>query len=295
MELAVHLRNADQAGGLGRLRENIRSFYEGRSLPNADWPERLTGANNRIYIGDEFCPSRLPHASGLDALLNLARQERLGVTLLTPPLPDSGIERCATLLDSLSEFCPDSEVVANDWGMLSFLKDEYPGFRPAAGRLLDKGFKDPRVSDPEALGSRSEEMKAVLNRSSFDGAAFREVLIGMGVVRLERDQFPYRLSLPAPIAGLETSIYFPFGYVTTGRVCWTSTFAIEKDRRFVPLDECSRPCEGTSMKLDHPDMKLPVFMNGNTVHYLHLPETLDSIVEEAGRAGTRLVYQGFAL
>jgi hypothetical protein len=186
-------------------------------------------------------------------------------------------------------------VVANDWGMLAFLREEYPEFRLATGRLMDKGFKDPRAPDPEKLRAQSDEMKAVLNRSSFDNAAFRKILLDMGVVRLERDLFPYRQSLPEPAPKLETSIYFPFGYVTTGRVCWTSTFSRDEDSRFVPLDRCHAPCNDIAMTLDHSTAKFPLFMNGATVHYLHTPEAVDLIAEAARRGAMRLIYQGFAL
>ena len=138
-------------------------------------------------------------------------------------------------------------------------------------------------------------MKAVLNRSSFDDAAFREMLVEMGVVRLERDLFPYRRSLPDAVPKLKTSIYFPFGYVTTGRVCWTSSFTGGENGRLVPLDKCSRPCGDISMTLGHSDAKFPLFMNGATVYYQHAPEALASIAEAAGRGDMRLVYQGFAL
>jgi hypothetical protein len=295
MELAVHLRNVKQVDDFDRVQEHLSSFYESEFSRETTLGKVAVHSIDRIYVGDEFCPHRMPGPAELDAFLDFAREHHRQITLLTPPLTDSGIEELSLLLNRLHDSFPEAEVVANDWGVLVFLKEEYPEFRLAAGRLLDKGFKDPRLSDAGVLSSRSEEMKAVLNSSSFDNPAFRDKLIEWGIGRIERDMFPYRDSPPAPSPQLETSIYFPFGYVTAGRVCWMSTFAKTNESRFVPLESCARPCSEMFMKLEHSDVKLPVFQGGGTVFHLHPPSALESVFEMAGREKVRLVYQGFAL
>ena len=259
----------------------------------AEPDEEIARSFNRIYIGDEFCPHRIPRAGELDELLDLARQRNKDITLLTPPLTDAGIDESARLFDRLAEHNPAAEVVTNDWGALLFLREHYPDFRVAVGRLLDKGFKDPRLADPDSLSSHSEETAAVLNTSSFDSATLHEKLIELGVVRMERDLLPYRKTPPEPAPGIATSIYFPFGYVTTGRVCWTSTFSGNED--FTLPRECSRPCEGITMTLEHADAALDLFQSGGTVHYLHSQAALEAIFEAAERENIRLVYQGLAL
>lgn len=293
MEAAVHLRNAAQADGLGRLQERLLRLYENASSRGIESCGEIARSFTRVYIGDEFCPHRMPRPAELEALLDYARETGKGVTLLTPPLTDSGIDKCARLLDRLHERFPSAEVVANDWGVLLFLCEKYPEFSLAAGRLLDKGFKDPRVPDPDTFSSHSEEMAAVLNTSSYDSPIIREKLIELGVVRVERDMFPYRESPPEPAPGLGTSIYFPFGYVTTGRVCWTSTFS--ESEKYKPLEDCARPCDGIAMKLEHADAAMPLFQSGNTVYYLQSPAALESIFEAAGRGEIRPVYQLAAL
>jgi hypothetical protein len=293
METAVHLRNAEQASDLARLPEQFSRFCETASPSGAEMGEEIARSFTRIYVGDEFCPHRMPRPAELDALLDLACESAKNVTLLTPPLTDAGIDECAQIFDRVGERCPEAEVVANDWGVLLFLKEKYPEFRIATGRLLDKGFKDPRLTDADAFFSHSEEMAAVLNTSSFDSPALREKLIELGVVRTERDMFPYRACAPEPSPGLETSIYLPFGYVATGRVCWTSTFS--GDGKFALLDDCARPCDRITMKLEHEDALLPLIQSGGTVHYLHSPAALESIFEAAESGNIRLVYQGLAL
>lgn len=295
MELAIHLRNVKQADGVGRLQEHLSSIYESAFSKGIELGEDFARSFDRIYIGDEFCPHRVPRLAEFDALLDFARKSNKHVTLLTPPVTDSGIEELSPALNRLRDSSPDAEVVANDWGVLIFLKEEYPEFRLAAGRLFDKGFKDPRLSDAGALTSQSQEMEAVLNKSAFDSPALQKKLVELRVQRIERDMFPYRDSPPTSVAQLEASLYFPYGYITTGRACWVSTFDKSSDSRFVPPSDCSRPCNRMSVKLEHSDMMLPAFQDGGTVYYIQPPTALESMLETARCEKIRLVYQGFAL
>jgi hypothetical protein len=295
MELAIHFRNAEQADGLNRLQDHLSSIYENEHFAGIELGEDLTGSFTRIYIGDEFCPHRLPRLAELDALTEFAWDSQRQVTLLTPPLTDAGIEGLVPILDRLGERFPEAEVVANDWGVLSILKERCPRFSLSVGRLLDKGFKDPRLVDARALAAQSQEMQAVLNSSTFDSPVLQQKLVELEVERIERDMFPHRVSPPTSPGKLKTSIYFPYGYVTTGRVCWVSTFAENNESQFVPPTECSRPCNKVSVRLDHSDVTLPMFQSGNTVCFLQPPEALESMFEVIAREKMRVVYQGFAL
>lgn len=48
------------------------------------------------------------------------------------------------LFDYLNTCHSSAEVVFNDWGVMGLLKANYPVLKLSAGRLLNKGFKDPR-------------------------------------------------------------------------------------------------------------------------------------------------------
>ncbi len=295
MELAIHLRNIKQMDGPLNLSGSLVSFYEWTTPRMDRWEKAFARSYNRIYVGDEFCSNRLPTLPELQALLEFASANKMGVTFLTPPLAHSGFDTCSALLECLREGHPTAEVVFNDWGVLLFLKERYPEFSLAAGRLLDKGFKDPRLPGAAALSSLSAEADALLDASSFDSAGVREKLIELGVARLERDMFPYRQSPPENDSKFHISIHFPFGYVTTGRVCWTATFDENATERFAPLSECSRPCNSMTMKLKSADASLSLTQSGNTVYYLYSTATLNSIIAAARRGKCRLVYQGFAM
>lgn len=295
MELAVHLRNANQKDGLETWREHLAGLYDATGIGPNDWAWPDTPSFDRMYIGDEFCSSRMPGLTELEALLQLAREKKMAVTLLTSILTNKGMQRLSRLLECLGETHSAAEVVFNDWGVLQFLKERYPDFSLAAGRLLNKGFKDPRLSDANGLSLISNEADELLSTDSFDHVELQEKMIQWGVVRVERDMLPYRKPRPFDASKLEISLYFPFGYVTTGRVCWPATFDQTAKERFLPTKGCARPCERTALRLDAAGFSLPVIQAGNTIYYMYTPAMLTGMIEETRGKKIRLIYQGFAL
>ena len=295
MELGIHFRSGHQREPPDRWAEHIASLYEQDVATHVSWIEEIGRTFSRVYLGDEFCSNRLPNPEELRTLLRICKEWGKEVTLLTPPLTDDEIERQTSLFDQLGETDASAEVVFNDWGVLSFLKERYPAFRFSAGRLLNKGFKDPRLLDAPSFSSLSIEAGSLLGASSFDQRQIQDQLRELGVTRIERDLLPYAERPPATAPGLATSIYFPFGYLATGRVCWMASFDRVAAETFVPLKECSRPCRRGPLRIKSDSFSTPVIQSGNTLHYLYTPPMLAAIRNEARRKKVRLVYQGFAV
>jgi hypothetical protein len=145
------------------------------------------------------------------------------------------------------------------------------------------------------LSSLSIEADSLLSSSSFDQRPLRDELINLGVTRIERDLLPYAGRPPTVVPGLDTSIYFPFGYVTSGRVCWVSGFSQAGTEKFIPQRECPKPCRRAPLRIKSDRFSAPVIQSGNTLHYLYTVPMLAAVVEEARREELRLVYQGFAV
>jgi hypothetical protein len=270
----------------------VGHLAELRPAPAASgWPPLL----ERVYLGDEFCLHRMPKAVEFDALLAMAAACDLKPTLLTPPLTDAGISTCRNLFDRLYAHDPQAEVVANDWGVLLFLKHAYPTFRLAAGRLLDKGFKDPRLDVSKTTDPSSADLGDLFSQSTFDIPPLRKKLVELGVSRQERDLRPH-----GPLPAMETrdlaaACYFPFAAITTGRVCWPATFSQSSPRRITIASTCSRPCRRFFPCLIHGDLDLTLYQDGNTVFFRHPPQVLSRLLETADGKEVRLVYQGLAI
>jgi hypothetical protein len=292
MELGLQLREPNP---IPELRRHIREIY-GDDLPqNHQWLEALPRAIGRVYLGDEFCVQRLPRPDEFDSLIRTAAANGWKTTLLTPPLTDDGLRRCRPLLDRLQQHDPCAEVVVNDWGVLLFLKQHYATLRAAVGRLLNRGFKDPRLGDARDAARSSPDMAELLNRGTFDDREFCRKMAELGVERFERDLLPYELLPQDRTLSGSTSIYFPFGYITTGRVCWVASFQADPGRKFSLSHACGRPCSRFWLALNHDHLVLRTFQDGNTVFYLYPPDSLRALIGSSSGSDVRLVYQGIAL
>jgi hypothetical protein len=292
MELAVHFRDLTHARALNDLPGHMSILYGEKAVKGLDWSAWIDQSSWRLYIGDEFCIHRLPSLYELDALCQLAKRENRGLSFLTPPLTDDGIDRCGPLFDILKGMDLGTEVVVNDWGVLLFLKEKYPSFQLSVGRLLNKGFKDPRLTNPDEATEFSAETAELFNTCTFDSNEFPAKMRQLNVKRLERDLFPFGEPEIKQRGGLQTSVYFPFGYITTGRMCWMSSFHCVAGRKFSMFNGCRQTCQKISLKLNHAKTDLQLFQTGNTIFYLYAPSKLAVLVKQAKTQKLRLVYQG---
>jgi hypothetical protein len=292
MQLAVHITNSDQTQIFPRIFAHLEALYEPGAVQGQDWSDLMAAKSVRIYVGDEFCIHRLPHIDELDAVCRLANLKNGRLTFLTPPLTDEGMERCSALFDYIKENDPQAEVVVNDWGVLLFLQQNYPLFQLSLGRLLNKGFKDPRLVNPEQASQFSAETAELFNTCTFDTIEFATKMQELKVKRLERDLLPYGDSEIQNHEGLESSVYFPFGYVSTGRLCWMASFNACAAKKYSIANGCRQACNKMSLKLNRAGTNLQLFQAGNTIFYLYAPSKLATLVKQAKTQNIRLVYQG---
>jgi hypothetical protein len=292
MNLALHLRKIPESRQFPDIPDHLRSIY---ALEGGDF-QRFDGKNgpvDGIYIGDEFCPIRLPTPRELTAFCRFSIERNIGLTLLMPVLTDAWIDHFTALFDCLAKWYPEAEVVANDIGTIFFLQKRHPGFRISMGRLFNKGFKDPRLSLKDVAVTSA--VRDLLSESTFDQAAFGDVMARLKVKGLERDLLPHGEGVPKSITDCQTAYYFPFGYVTTGRVCRTATFGKKAGCDFAMVGKCAKPCNGLSFRLKNDAVSLDLIQAGNTVFYLYPPEKLRGLLETAVAEKFRLIYQGLAL
>lgn len=295
MELAVQLREAGQLESLEGVAEHLTEFYEDSDLDAEDFLGLIPKEVQRIYVGDEFCVHRLPDLVELEAAAGEAAGKGWDLTLLTPPVTDDGLEKCSRLFRFLEGESVVTEVVVNDWGLLCLLRENHPSLAAAAGRLLNKGLKDPRLVDPDAAADLSEDTKDLLDGCTFDTPRFRDKLREWDVRRLERDLLPYGEPRVQSPEGIITSVYFPFGYVSTGRVCWIASFTNRDSDKFTPLSSCHASCDGLLLEMGCVDSSFRVFGGGNTVFYLYPLSLLRAFLKDPTHDKIRLVYQGLAI
>ena len=295
MELAAHLRHPQHLHALNDLPGHLSTLYENQAFNDWDGLVQDDQRSLRLYIGDEFCIHRLPGPAEFDTLCQLAKRQNRALTFLTPPLTDEGMDRCCPLFEILKNMDFRTEVVVNDWGVLLFLREKYPSFQLSVGRLLNKGFKDPRFTHPDDAPKLSAETAELFNTCTFDSVEFLAKMRQLNVNRLERDLFPFGESEIKRGGGLPASVYFPFGYLTTGRVCWMKSFYGPTVRKFSMSNGCHQACHKMTLKLNHAKTDLPLFQMGNTIFYLYAPSNVAALAKQAETQELRLVYQGLML
>jgi hypothetical protein len=297
MRLACHIRHVRELDHLAEIPDHLQAFYRTDESARAHPQSTLSiGPCTRIYVGDEFCVARMPTLPTLKRLAESASAMGLALTLLTPVMTDVDIPRMVPLFDYLNTHHPGAEVVFNDWGVMGLLKSDFPAFKLSAGRLLNKGFKDPRLQ-PEAsrIADRQAGADALLTGSTLDGQWIQEHLTALDIHHCEQDLLPYRSDTAVKDSLLETAIYFPFGYITTGRTCWVASFDQPAGEQFIPPARCSRPCCQGMLELKSEKFSFRIFQSGNTIFYLYPRQALDRLIAATAKEGARLIYQGFGL
>lgn len=292
MQIARHWVGGGPDKESVRSRERLKAFFSDSDFHRQDI-EGIVSRPDRIYIGDEFCPKRLPDVKGLKNQLKAADQKGLPVTLLTPVLTDGGIKACGKLIETFHQWDHAAEVVVNDLGVLLYLKQTFPGFKLSMGRLFNKGFKDPRL---DKNGIPPAAAAACLNHGSFQHANMRGLAKNFGIQRFEQDLFPHADLDPDALAmhgsDIDVSVYFPFGYVTTGRACLTAGMNGQPGARFNFSARCHAPCTTHRFKLSHPGNGPDLLQNGNTIFYPYTASMLGHLLKTAETHGLRLVWQG---
>lgn len=296
MEWCVHVASvADLEGSLDL--EHFASFQSSSRIPCiAPLIGRLFGnvAFSRCAFGTEFCENLLPEPEALAAAVARARDRGLNFTLLTPYVSDRGICRLRTLFALLED---GAEVSFNDWGVLNLLRRDFPRLVPVQGRLLNKSLRDPRVMGVYGESSPPNSSLVVLQRSNLDCTSYTDLLAHLAVSAVEMDCLPQGTDLSFTERGVRVSVYLPFGFIATSRVCMAAGLHYRKPDKFQPGAPCRHECQThlveytyTNSPFANRDQKF--YLKGNSYFYLHSEAMLRGLADQAksGRI-SRLIFE----
>ncbi len=210
---------------------------------------------SRIYFGPEFCWRRLPTIQTLDDMALFCRRNGFKLTVVTPFLPENGIDAMDRILSHFDQKNYYPEILISDWGMLQFIPEKYGNKFPlVAGRLLAKQKTGPRIdlikeANPSAYSSARKNHLDIPELLNF----FKD----SGVTRLELDMPVQGIELTLPKeSSLPISLYYPYAYVSTTRRC--------------PIMEAiGCACEDSAFEMQSKEMPVKLFSKGNTVFLRH--------------------------
>lgn len=231
---------------------------------------------SRIYFGNEFCEQLVPSVTELGRVLDFVAEKKLEFTFVTPYLTDNGLKRCEALLKALVRERPGSEVVFNDYGMLRVLRGSYGELEPVMGRLLNRMKRGPRLM--MVIDKLPESTVEYFQSSNLTVPALGKFLNENGVKRVELDNvlqgFDFSLD------GLAASLYMPFAYVTTTRLCLVNSCDVPEREELIAIFPCKRECQKYTFYLRNEIMPVLLIRKGNTIFFEN--NVLPDGIEEMG-------------
>jgi hypothetical protein len=247
----------------------------------------------RCYFGNEFCEHLIPSSNALQSAL--AAAQNLSFTFLTPYVTNEGLQALRPLFTVLSSH--HAEVVFNDWGVLNLLRREFPTLIPVQGRLLNKSLRDPRVTTMYATAPAPTAAITALQRSNLDCESYTNLLTRFGVHTIEMDNLPQGNDLSFAERGLQIGAYFPFGFISTSRVCMAAGLHYHKQNKFQPGAPCRHECQShlleysyTNSPFSNRDQKF--YLKGNSYFYTHTEAMLRALFAQAESGQiARLIFQ----
>lgn len=251
---------------------------------------------SRLYFGCEFCQHLIPTRRELQQMVTIAREKQIALSLVTPYVTDEGLERLRELFDFLAVEWSGCEVIVNDWGVLRLLSREYTALTPVLGRLMNKMMRAPRVAQFYDVPHAPSHALRILQQSSLTARHYRRFLQDMGVERVELDWLVQGVALDFNTLGVKASIYVPFAFVATGRVCMTGSIHLPETKKFTPGLPCRRECQSVGFQVSnanpHYAPELVLYQFGNSVFYPHDARSFTGLAAYVHPHGVdRLIYQ----
>lgn len=272
-------REQEQAMEYGLFISAIRELpSDPRLVCAGEWQSMLPPAPLRaIYFGSEFCEELLPDIATVERFCNLARQAEVEAVFLTPIVTPKGLTLVDHLLQALASRSCTPAVVCNDWGVLNLLRNSYPGFSRRAGRLMNRGLRDPRLLEKEVDAETVPGGR---------GRMIRKLLVQLGVTAVETDPDLEGTFLGEGTEGLQRVLYLPYAFAASSRNC------LIKAEGAHTIDEgftkglghaCNGLCRGRWHQVDRSDTTLPLWRAGNTIFYELPPFRAESHIKRADR------------
>lgn len=251
----------------------------------------------RLYFGQEFCSRLIPEKEEMTGAISKSHNKGLEFSLVTPYATEKALDRLEELLAALESIRPFSEVICNDWGVIYLIRKKFSTLVPVMGRLLNKACRDPRIV--KHLKGIPDGEASAYRFSSSANPYLKSLLKMLGVARVEADNLPQGMEGGLLDRGVPASLYIPYGFVSTGRICFPGSWGLRQREKFMASgSSCSRLCRRYFLEMKDlggcvgGDAVEEVFQKGNTVFYRQSEGLLAGGLKKARALGVdRIVYQ----
>ncbi|MEF2966629.1 hypothetical protein V3851_12385 [Paenibacillus sp. M1] len=227
----------------------------------------------RLYYGQEFCPQTFLTLKELQSVILFCEKKHIKLTLVTPYMTDESMDVMGHLIKEAYEEPVWDELVINDFGMLYFIHNNYPGrFKLIWGRLLNKTKKSPSIlnyyaklddESKEALQTTAGEFfpnLAFMRKYQIAGIQFENKLQGNLSAKEDNSDFN--------IPKLARELVYPYVHITTSRRCFSSILYGKTPMSMWKTSTlCNKSCKTCKAVLYNEVMKKDILLKGNSLYY----------------------------
>ena len=121
--------------------------------------------------------------------------------------------------------------------------------RVVLGRLMDKMMRDPRTAPYYNVTGAPPHALAALRGHPLSGAEFRRLLNEHGVTRIELDQLHQGIDFDSSLNGIPITLHLPYGFVASGRICASGSYALPASEKFMVGGSCDHECQEFCVRL----------------------------------------------
>lgn len=217
----------------------------------------------RIYIGSSFCGKYFlaQTKAQIEEIVELCKNENLKITLELPTFSEGDLEngkrKIKEILESANSIL--DEITVNDFGMLTYLKNENCAKSINLGRLFMKDYRDPRYE---------EYFKQVLTPKIFTNY-FKKIVKEYEIKCFEFDVTHQIVDYQEANGLVEVAIHVPYCYQTVGRICEYASIHKPLEKKFRANMPCDISCAENRVTYHVEDGNIDYVRYGRTVYFKH--------------------------
>lgn len=218
---------------------------------------------SRLYFGNEFCSYLIPSAAELGVVIDFVKLRKSGLSFVTGYANDGDIKKYTALFKIIEKSGIAAEIIINDWGIFELSQDF--SMKAVLGRLLCRQKKGRRILN---IFTRLPREAKERFQSAALNANFVDFLKKNNIERVEIDNLLQGVFLNSIKERLSFSLYLPYGYITTTRLCPSHADNQRMMASLVIPASCNKDCRRTEyFTLAHREMRGDLILKGNTIFY----------------------------
>ena len=156
------------------------------------------------------------------------------------------------------------------------------------GRLLNKSIPLVRVEKDELRHFHPKQLK-YLRANNLASIYYRGMLNKYGVNRIEYSALKQGIGINMRKHGLKGSLYYPWIYCSSTRICEYGSFSLPNQRKFHVGNRCKKECEKIYMTLTLKGQNRETYFQIGNVLAAVCRDDVEGLIKTMGKSFDRLV------